>query len=315
MIKVVLFSANWDTGGQGYRIKVAFDKFQPDFSVRAIHSDPAYFDYPQDLVYNSGSLEQARLFEEADVLHFRNDLGGLKRLGHGQPLVLQHHGTRFREYHAQVAARAKEAGAIQIASTIDLTVLEPGISWVPSPYNLDQLSAYRPYVVRAVGEPVRIAHAPTNREVKSTVRVMEAVHNLSKNGYNVTFDLIERKTWQECLTRKGKADIYVDQLKLGYGNNAIEAWGMGIPVVAGIVDPTAREAMLDRWGSLPFLEANQVDLEGQLAKLIVDAEYRTHWASIGLGHIRTYHDEAKVAAVLADIYRSAVAGAAHKEAV
>lgn len=314
MIKVVLYSANWDTGGQGYRIKTAFDKYQPDFEVRSIHNDPAYFAYPEDLRFDS-SPKILRLFEEADILHFRNDLGGLKRLGNGQPIVLQHHGTRFREYHSHVATRAREVGAIQIASTIDLTVLEPDIIWVPSPYNLDELAAYRPYAVRAGGEPVRIAHAPTNREVKSTVRVMEAVHNLHKSGYNVTFDLIERQTWQECLTRKGKADIYVDQLKLGYGNNAIEAWGMGIPVVAGIVDPVARQAMMDRWGGLPFLEANHDDLEGQLAKLIVDADYRSHWASIGLSHASTYHTEDKVAAVLADIYRSAVAGAAHKEAV
>lgn len=317
MIKAVLFSSLWDTGGQGIRIKQAFDR-NPELGVsaRSIHTDTSYFDYPTDVSSASNDLME-RLFNEADVLHMRNDLGGLKRLGRGQPVVLHHHGTRFREYHAQVAEQARNAPfpVVQVASTIDLTLLEPDVTWLPSPYNLDELSAYRPYHVRAPGDPIRIAHAPTNRGVKSTARILEAVRNLVHNGHNIVFDLIERSPWTECLRRKALADIYVDQLLLGYGNNALEAWGMGIPVVAGISDRAAREAMLDRWGALPFREASDMDLEAQLAELIVDAEYRLHWARIGLGHLRTYHEESRVAAQLADIYHKAVAGAAREETV
>lgn len=316
MIKAVLFSSLWDTGGQGIRIKQAFDR-HPALGVeaRSIHTDTSYFDYPKDISTADNDTVE-RLFREADVLHMRNDLGGLRRLGRGQPVVLHHHGTRFREHHDQIAEYARNwpSRVIQVASTIDLTILEPDVRWLPSPYNLDVLSAMRPYLEPNHGL-IRIAHAPTNRAVKSTDRIMAAIQNLHASGYNISFDLIERQNWNECLRRKALADIYIDQLNLGYGNNAVEAWGMGIPVVAGIADEKVRAAMLARWGTLPFKEANETNLEGQLAELIVDAEYRLHWSRAGLGHVRRYHEEFKVAAYLADIYHEAVAGAAREETV
>ena len=65
--------------------------------------------------------------------------------------------------------------------------------------------------------------------------------------------------------RKGRADVFVDQMILGYGCNAIEAWGMGIPVIAG-VDPEkapsiimqtipldTRDRMLQLWGDHTLL--------------------------------------------------------------
>lgn len=317
MIKAVLFTAGWDTGGQGARVKAAFDR-HPELGVeaRSIHTSESYFDYPQDVRSANHQLVE-KLFDEADVLHMRNDLGGLKRLGRGQPTILHHHGSRFREYHSQIAesARNQSFAVIQVASTIDLTTLEPDVTWLPSPYNLDELAAYRPYHVRIKGEPIRIAHAPTNREVKSTSRIMAAIRNLYHDGYNIEFDLIERVPWAECLRRKAKADIYVDQLRLGYGNNAIEAWGMGIPVIAGVEGRAAREAMFEHWGTMPFKEASDVDLEAQLAELIVDAEYRHHWGQMGLSHLKRHHDESVVAAFLSSIYHKAVAGAAREETV
>ena len=53
-MKVIIFAPNMDTGGQGWRIKHAFDRYQPDFSVRSIHTNETYFDYPADLRYEAG---------------------------------------------------------------------------------------------------------------------------------------------------------------------------------------------------------------------------------------------------------------------
>lgn len=85
---------------------------------------------------------------------------------------------------------------------------------------------------------VLIAHAPTNREVKSTAAFLEAVDRLRAEGHDIEVDLIEGRTWDECLERKARADIYFDQVKLGYGNNSVECWGMGIPVIAGAAPVT-----------------------------------------------------------------------------
>jgi hypothetical protein len=311
MINVVIFASAWDIGGQGWRIKRAFERYEPEFSVRSIHSMSSYFRYPQDLPYEPASAY--RLFANADVAHMRNGLEGLSRLtgsrGVSQTsigLVLHHHGTRFRAEHARLAMLANEAKAQQIASTLDLCLLEPNVSWLPSPFDASELASYRP--LERTGGPIRIAHAPTNRQVKSTVRIMDAIRNLVRAGYNVIFDLIERTTYEECLRRKAKADILVDQLELGIGNNALEAFGMSIPVAAGITNQDARQSMLSAWGSLPFYETNEQDLEEHLSHLIRSSELRAHWGSIGLNHLLTYHEESKVASQLSRIYQAAASG-------
>ena len=305
-LKVVLFTANYDTGGQGYRIKRALDRYAPDVSARSIHTTDSYFQYPYDLRYSPGIA--TKLLEEADVLHFRNAFSGLKRFGHGQPLILHHHGSRFREYHQQIAAEAEEKGAFQLASTLDLTLLEPNVTWLPAPVSLEEFDTFRVKEHdRSPSQTIRIAHAPTNRAVKSTLLILEAVQTLANIGLPVTLDLIERRPWVECLRRKAKADIYVDQLELGYGNNAVEAWALGIPVIAGVVNHKAREAMIDHWGQLPFYEASAGNLVQCLIDLIESKSLRAYWANVGLSHLVRYHDERLVANQLATIYRIAVA--------
>jgi glycosyltransferase involved in cell wall biosynthesis len=314
MINVVLFTSTFDTGGQGWRIKRAFERYQPDFSVRSIHTTEAYFGYPHDVLYSAGPDNAYKLTEAADIIHFRNHFGGLKRLrASGRPvgLVLHHHGTKFRAEHDVLAAEARQKGAIQLVSTLDLAVLEPDLEWLPSPFDVSELANMRlaAEAARTGGplSPIRIAHSPTNRTVKSTNLVLEAVQKLVDSGFSVVLDLIERKSYAETLFRKAKADILVDQLHLGYGNSAIEAWGMGIPVIAGVSEPKVREAMLGTWGSLPFYETTPVDLANRLAELITDSGLRSHWGEIGRNHALTYHEEQKVSELLANHYRSALA--------
>jgi hypothetical protein len=314
MINVVLFTSTFDTGGQGWRIKRAFERHQPDFLVRSIHTTDAYFGYPHDVLYSAGPDNAYKLTEAADIIHFRNHFGGLKRLrASGKPvgLILHHHGTKFRAEHTVLAAEARQKGAIQLVSTLDLAILEPDLEWLPSPFDVSELANMRlaaeaTRAGRPLG-PVRIAHSPTNRTVKSTNLVLEAVQKLVDSGFSVVLDLIERKSYAETLFRKAKADILVDQLHLGYGNSAIEAWGMGIPVIAGVSEPSVREAMLATWGSLPFYESTPVDLANRLAELITDSDLRSHWGEVGRNHVLTYHEEQKVSELLANHYRNALA--------
>lgn len=311
--KVVIFSSEWDTGGQGYRIKAAFDKYQPDFSVRSIHLMGAYFDYPTDILATD-QAEVYRLFDEADVIHMRNGLEGLRRLGSAErrtvetpaKLVVHYHGTKFREEHHRLSATARLAGAVQLVSTIDLMLLEEGLRWLPSPFDLVELADYREAAEaeRESQDYVRVVHSPTNRLVKSTKAVMEAIQVLSDSGLHVKLDLIERKTWRETLVRKSKADLCVDQLKLGYGNNAIEAWGMGIPVIAGVEDEAVRAAMLDVWGELPFFEATEETVASAIAELATDSAARAYWGQVGRRFVERFHDERDIADHLANIYRS-----------
>jgi glycosyltransferase involved in cell wall biosynthesis len=152
---------------------------------------------------------------------------------------------------------------------------------------------------------VRVAHAPTNREVKSTKLLLAAVERLQGEGFDVELDLIERRPWTECLERKAKADIYFDQVILGYGCNAIEAWGMGIPVIAGGSDETLDE-MERRFGYLPFIHATPETIYDALLELVESAELRERYGQLGLAHVRKWHDASVVVEQLKGIYQRAM---------
>ena len=314
-IEVVLFIAGYDTGGQGYRIKRAFDKYySEEFHVRSVHTQSTYSHFPHDLEYRARDIVD--LMAKADVLHMRNGFEDLGRLRPGalEPssptgLVLHYHGTKFRANHATMAPAAAGLGAVQIASTIDLTMLEPGILWCPAPFDIVEIGAYRLVAEARGGQPIRAAHAPTDRYVKSTKKIMDAVsHLFHERHLSIELDLIERKSWDEVLRRKAASDIYIDQLRLGYGNNAVEAWCMGLPVVAGLDDPAVRSQMLKTFktGSLPFYEANEVNLAARLAALVTDADLRLYWGQAGLAHVMKFHYDRYVADLLAGVYREAL---------
>lgn len=308
-LNVVIYTSMYDTGGQGWKMKRALERYYPsEFIVRSIHTHDADFRFPTDMKYRPNEAYEA--FAHADIIHMRNGIEGVKRLLSTRDpkrpfgIVVHHHGTLFRQYHRALYEEAKSVGAIQIASTLDLTLLEPNVEWLPAPFDLVELASYRS-AVRANG-PIRIAHAPTNRKVKSTERIMAAVVNLKKAGYSLTFDLIERQPWVEVLRRKGLADIVVDQLELGIGNNALEAFGMSIPVISGVRDPAVRDEMVRKWYALPFYEANAANLEERLAHLIRNSGLRAQWGSSGFDYLLTFHEESKVAAQLATVYRRAM---------
>ena len=297
-MKVLVISAGQDTGGQGYRIKQAFDRFEPEVQARAMHASETYIEYPGDLKYSVSVATQ--LMAEAEIVHAMNTLWPVFKFPHKAGVVIHHHGTRFRSDHAQMADEARSIGATQLVSTLDLAVLEPDVEWVPSPYDLGALAKLRTRRY-SKGPVIRIAHAPTNREVKGTDEIISAVTRLSER-YPIEFDLIEGVSWAACLKRKARADIFVDQLLLGYGNNAVEAWAMSIPVVAGVLDHSVRDRMLSEWGGLPFHEANPSNVEDRLEQLILDSPLRRALAAIGRGHVARFHDHRVVARRLKEIY-------------
>jgi glycosyltransferase involved in cell wall biosynthesis len=152
---------------------------------------------------------------------------------------------------------------------------------------------------------VLIVHAPTNRSVKSTDLFLEAIERLQDEGLPVEVDIIEHRPWRECLERKAKADIYFDQIKLGYGCNALEVWAMGIPVVAGADDRTLDE-MERRFGQLPFYHATEDTIYDALKELVESPELRERYGQIGQQYVRTHHDYPVVVEQLKGIYARAL---------
>lgn len=195
----------------------------------------------------------------------------------------------------------EQAGATAVCSTLDLTLLAPHmVTWLPSPYNLDWLATFREEQHKT-GGPVRVGHAPTARAIKSTDALIDACKELAGE---VELVLIEKKDWMTCLKMKGTVDVYFDQVILGYGNNAVEAWGMGLPVIAG-AQPDTLTVMRDTFGELPFYEATEDTIVEALTAMLEPNE-RDWWSHVGRSFVEKWHTEESVVSLLETMYESKV---------
>lgn len=295
-----------DPAGVVARFQQAGDKLG-GLHIRSAHRAVQYFEFPHDLIWDRKTEpEIRRLAHEADVVHLNNSYTAARRFRLNKPMLLHHHGSLFRKDPAHMLAVAKHSRMLQAVSTIDLQRPDPKVlHWLPSAYDVDELAAFGDAHRREPDGRIRIVHCPTNRELKHTALLIEAVAELAKEGLPVDLVLVEGKTWQESLEAKAGADIVFDQLAFGYGCNSIEAWCMGKPVVSGADDWTLAR-MAHEWPAIPFEEANERTLIDVLRAMVISAELREDAAERGLAHVRRFHDERPALALLADLYVKAI---------
>jgi hypothetical protein len=316
-VKILNLSLGQDTGGQQMRLQDAWPLYYPDdeyFSMTSTHTF-----YPIKHRYNLAWLSK-ELWPNAEVIHLNNDLRYIERFRQlnrkGKALVIHHHGTMFRtrlQYHLDALQQYR---AVAITSTLDLHALAPDqTTWIPQSYQLAELQSYRKPIDDGI---IRIAHAPTNRGIKGTSVLQAAVHRLRKEGAPVELDIIERRSNHACMTRKGTADIFVDQMILGYGCNAIEAWGMGIPVIAGVDPERARsyvkqdipddtlETMASTYGDIPFYQTTETELYDHLLQMVESKKLRTQYSKKGTAHFMKFHEAEVATTRLRSVYEKAL---------
>lgn len=299
MTSVLIFNAGIDTGGQGYQLAKALNQHAEGWTATAVRRKDSWIHYPADVTWpkNDSATERAvqRRAAQVDVIHVMQVPHVIRHLGRVKPrrIVVQHHGTYFRQQPAGVSRACRSIGALEVAVDYGLLAMAPRAQLLPVVVDLDLMTALRAEHYEPT-ERVRIFHSPTNRALKQTDRLIAAVERLAAH-YPVELVIVEGASWMDCLRAKATADIVFDQVEYGYGINAVEAMGMSIPVVAGIADPKARQMMLDDWGALPFAEATADTIAETLEPLVADAAYRAVVGRAGRLHAERVHAPAAVA--------------------
>ena len=149
-------------------------------------------------------------------------------------------------------------------------------------------------------EKLKIVHAPTNRIIKGTKYVLEAVEKLKNEGHDFEFVLVENKPHSEALKIFEDADIVIDQLLAGsYGLVAIECMAMGKPVLCYI-----REDIEKYYQNLPILNTNPDTIYDNLKLLIENPKLRKELGEKGRKYVEEVHDSRKIAMQMIELYKN-----------
>lgn len=299
-----------DLGGLGARLAAASSSHpETGLSIRAVRRVPSFLDYAIDLDWRRDARTVARLFAEADVVHVAEQAAGYLRLASRTrcrpPAILYFAGSLWRRDPARRLAEARRYGFLPVVGTPEMLRPAPELDWLPSIVDVARLSRIREEFRREPDGVIRVLQAPTRRGIKSTEGLIRVVEELRAEGLPIELDLVERVPNAEALRRKAAADIVFDQVLLGYGVNALEAWAMSLPVVAG-ADPWTLDRMRAAFdGPLPFYEATEASIRDALVALVESPALRAAYGEKGRDHVERYHDELPVLARAAELYEQA----------
>jgi glycosyltransferase involved in cell wall biosynthesis len=156
--------------------------------------------------------------------------------------------------------------------------------------------------------PVKVVHAPTNREIKGTDAVVSTVESLKAEGLNLELVLVEKIPHNQVRQLYESADLLVDQLLIGwYGGLAVELMALGKPVVAYIRQEDLRFIPTAMKEDLPIVSANPETLRDTLKELIRDSERRRQIGQRSRAFVEKWHDPKVIGRMTTDAYRKALA--------
>lgn len=242
--------------------------------------------FPCDL-YRPSDVEILKWLEWCDVFNLHSAVGSyIPKSNILRPTVWTMHGSWYRKQPGKINTVAQRGRMLTTCLTIDLSLHGP--RWIGRAMP-DMQSFHDPPTREFV-----VMQAPTNPRKKGTAMVQEALAGLP----GVRFELVSQVSNKECLARKAQAHVLIDQVgrwALGYGTNAVEAWGYGIPVISSGPLPVLVR-MQDVIGYIPFMVANTVEeIRSAVMNLQRDARLYQKWQMLGRRCWERHHKPEAVA--------------------
>jgi hypothetical protein len=272
-----------------------------DIDIGARPTEPLWRQFRRRLSF----LREAA--DRYDVFHFNfgQTIMSIRRFGRvidelswlrrrGKTILFTYQGSDIRGgggVRERAAPRALRYADRVFYPNPDLRQWLPGASFLP--YAAVDPAALRP-VAPPEQEELVVAHAPTDRVIKGTRHIIEAVDALRDEGVGIRLDLVEGVTRDVALERLAAADLLVDQLLLGwYGTVAVEAMALGRPVMSYIREDEPEDNPFG--AELPIVRTTRATLVDDLRALSANRDRLHELGVTGRAFVEQHHDPVAVA--------------------
>ncbi len=242
------------------------------------------------------------LIKECDILHYHGQAvsQGYRDLVMwsgimGKPVILHHHGSEIR--NKDYPKFASQLVKYRYVSTPDLLEFVPDAEWLPNPTNLKNLK----YSETNISGPLRIMHAPTNRDVKNTAAIEAAISKVKNDGLNVQFTLVENIKHSDLISQISKHDLIIDWLnpKLGiYGVFSIESMALGRTVICSLND-----SLYEKF-NLPIISINPDNLAEKITELYNNRNILLEIGKASHNFVHKNHNPIESAKIVIERYKA-----------
>ncbi len=242
------------------------------------------------------------LVKECDILHYHGQAvsEGYRDLVMwsgimSKPVILHHHGSEIR--NKQYPKFASKLVKHRYVSTPDLLEFVPDAEWLPNPVNLDNLE----YSETGTDGPLKILHAPTNRQVKNTAAVLDAISQVEMDGLDIQFTLVENVQHSELIEQVSKNDLVIDWLnpEFGiYGVFSIESMAQGRTVICTLTD-----SLYGKY-DLPIISIQPGDLVSKITEIYNDRQILADRGKSGHDFVQKYHNPMESAKTVIERYKA-----------
>lgn len=264
--------------------------------------------------FELSDLPLLKKFGKAVFVTFQGDdlrRGDFAREHFGDEFVKELNGSRFApesDAHKRwrLSKFTRYADGLYAANPDLMYMLPDGAQFLPYG-NVDLKEwAFAPRT-HVADEPL-VIHAPTDRAVKGTRFVLDAVERLRAEGLRFRFQLIEKMTRAEARRFYDQADLAIDQLWLGwYGGLAVELMALGKPVICHIRNDGLKFLPPGMADELPLIQSDRTNLTDVLREWLtnrrVDIPRRGEQSR---RFVERWHDPLNIARGLIADYMSAL---------
>jgi len=118
-------------------------------------------------------------------------------------------------------------------------------------------------------DTIHIVHAPSKRDIKGSRHIIRAVENLQQNNPKIIFTLVENLTNAEAQKIYDTADLFIDQLIVGwYGGVSVELMARGVPTICYLDDYSLSRLPNNLREQLPIINVNISNVSNVLTSVI-----------------------------------------------
>ena len=242
------------------------------------------------------------LIKECDILHYHGQAvsHGYRDLVMwsgimGKPVILHHHGSEIR--NKDYPKFANDLVKYRYVSTPDLLEFVPNAEWLPNPVDIQGLEYSEP----DVSGPLKILHAPTNRDVKNTKAVVTAISALKDEGLDIQFTIAEDKKHSELIEIISGNDLVVDWLNPEYGIYgvfSIESMALGRTVICSLND-----SLYDKH-DVPIISIPPTDLADKIKELYNNRNLLVIGGKSSYDFVQSHHNPIESAKKVIERYKA-----------